>query len=66
MSDELPEILALEEDLLVANDAVVLETGQDAHLIQGIFDLFLGKVRQFHFLQRVDLLVCDSLDLEDR
>lgn len=65
MLDHLPQILALQEDLLVAHDAVVLETGKDAHLVQCVLDLFLGEVRQLHLLQGVDLPVCQALDAEN-
>jgi hypothetical protein len=65
MGGPLPQIFALEEDLLVADDAIVLETGQDAHLVERVLDFLLGEVRQFHFLQRVDLAIGPPLDAED-
>lgn len=66
MTAPLPKILPLEEDLLVRNYAVILEGGEDAHLIEGVFDLFFGEVGQFHFLQRVDLAVGQPLHSEHR
>jgi len=56
-----PQIFALQEDLLVGDDAIVLETCQDAHLIERILNFLLRKVRQFHFLQRVYPAVCATL-----
>lgn len=64
MQVHVPQIFALEEDLLVAHDAVVLQTGQNAHLVERILDFLLRQVRQFHFLQGVDLAVGATLHPE--
>lgn len=64
MRVHVPQIFALEEDFLIANDAVVLQTGQDADLVEGILDFLLREVRQFHFLQGVYLAVSATLHPE--
>jgi hypothetical protein len=51
------------EGLLVRNDILVLDRGQDPHLIYSVFLLLLREVPKAHFLQGVDLVVRDPLDL---
>ena len=61
-----PEIFALQKHLLVSNDAFILQTCQDTHLIEGIFNFFFGKVGQLDLLKSIDLLIRESLDLKNR
>lgn len=49
---------------LVAHDVVVVEAGQQAHLVQRVLALLLLQRRQFDLLQRVLLLVLHATHLK--
>ena len=55
----------IEEGIFVRKDEGILDTGEDAHLIQTICQLFFGKGRDTHLLQGVLLTVLLSLDSVD-
>lgn len=42
------------ESLLVADYVGVADGGEDTHLVDGVVDLSVGKVDQFHLFEGVD------------
>lgn len=66
MRGYVPQVLALQEHLLVPDDVIILDGSQDAHLVESILDFLVRQVRQLHLFQRVNLLIAFSHHLEHR
>lgn len=62
-----PERLALlvEEGLLVLDHVLGADGGEDADLVEGVLLFLFAEVLHFDFLECVDLVVLDALDLVD-
>lgn len=55
----------VDESFLIGDHILLRDTRQDAHLVQGIFLLFLGQVKHLNLLQCVDCLVLLAAHLVD-
>lgn len=66
MVSEIPKVFAFQKHLLVADDVLGFQTGQNPHFVQRIFNFFLGKIGQLYFFQSIGLFVCQSLHFEHR
>ena len=64
MYGQVPQVLAFQEDFLVAYYIFILQTCQDPDLVESIFNFFFGEVGKFHLLEGVRLLVGESFHLE--
>jgi hypothetical protein len=53
------------ESLLVADDVGVADGGEDAHLVDGVVNLSVGEVHQFHLFEGIDGFVDQPLHLVD-
>lgn len=67
-NDNLPQTTTwlINESLLIGADIGVLDTGKNADLVQGILLFLVGQFDHFDFLQSVDIVVRQPLDLVDR
>ena len=65
MKNVVPQVLALEEDLLIADDVIIFYRSQNADLIECILDLFIREVGQLYFFHGVNLPVAFPYHLED-
>ena len=54
-----------EESLLVTDDGLMLNRGQDSHLVKGTFPFLLAEGAHLYFFEGVDAAVRKPLDLED-
>ena len=55
----------IKESLTVGSDERILDTRQNTNLIQSVLLLSIGQVLNLDFLERVNLIVLQALDLVD-
>lgn len=64
--NNLPQILALQEGILIRDNIRMVNRRQYPDLIKRVLQLLFRKVKQFDLFQRIELLISGPLDLEDR